>query len=86
MCALLRVTSQARAMQSVWKGMDWMLCRAGGSSLAGGRAEEGAGEVLQQAVRGATASHAAAFVSAASCSQSAGLPKTRDGEKPPLNI
>lgn len=27
-------------MQSVWKGMDWMLCRAGGSSLAVGRAGE----------------------------------------------
>lgn len=39
-------------MQSVWNGMDWILCRAGGSSLAGGRAGERAGEVPQQAVSG----------------------------------
>lgn len=69
-------------MQSVWKGMDWILCRAGGSSLAGGRAEERAGEVPRRAVHGAMASHGA-IVNAMSRSWGAGLPGPRgkDGEK-----
>lgn len=65
--------------------MDWMLCRMGGSSLAGGRAERNAGEVPLRAAQGAMALHIAVG-DAVGCPQGAGLPTVRNREKLPQNI